>query len=286
MNPFDATQRNVNIRRLDQLTNAGRNCVPYKTQFIDDNTINLDLGDPIYRIFNLDNFRLTLRTQRLCLVRPSEWEDPFENFLLNSQGILPDGTRVGFSPIRDQYYGQCWTLRRECDGLWRNYRAAATAAIKVKTTVEKLMNAFYDLSNRFHELSYFIGKVDYSTDEEIENFFQDELDILHFNSGVEFVQSLLIKRTSFDYEREVRIIFNKPVSDEIDLTTIHNPWDDTNHFLVQFDPNILIEEIEIDPWLSQPEFERLRDEFINLGYHGRITQSTLYNRPFFVARIR
>lgn len=268
------------------MTNAGKNCVPFKNEFIDANTINLSLDDTIYRIFSLDKFKKTLDKNKLCLVRPHKWEDPFENFLLNSEGRLDDGTPVGFENIRNNYYGQCWTLKKECDGLWRNYKGDEPAAIKVKTTVGKLMEQFYDLTNKFHELSYFIGKVDYVSDTEIENFFKSEIDIMNFQSGVEFAQTLLIKRLSFAYEEEVRIIFCKPSTNEIDLSKIRNPWNNSDLFFVNIDPNSLFEEIEIDPWLTKEEFEKLKQEIIDLGFTGHITHSSLYNKPFFVTKIK
>lgn len=286
MKNFDIIKRHNKIIELGDLTEHGKNCESYKNEFIDANSINLELDDIIYRIFSIDKFKKTLINKKLCLVRPTKWQDPFENFLLNSTGQLKDGTLVGFSGIRDKYYGQCWTLKKECDGLWRNYKGTEPSAIKVKTTVRKLMNEFYDLTNKFHELSYFIGKVDYVTDTEIENYFKNEIDIMNFQSGVEFAQTLLIKRHSFAYEEEVRIIFSKPSTNEIDLNTIKNPWDESDLFFINIDPNKLFDEIEIDPWLPTNEYENLKQELIKMGFTGNITRSSLYDKPFFVTKIR
>lgn len=286
MKPFDFKQRHDKIIQLDQLTNAGKNCAPYKSYFMDANSIDLVPDDTIYRIFSYDKFIKTLKSKKLCLVRTNKWQDPFENFLLNSMGQLENGTKVGFDSIRDKFYGQCWTQKKECDGLWRNYKEGDTSAIKVKSTVGKLMEQFYDLTNKFHELSYFIGKVEYVSDDEIVNYFKNEIDIMNFQSGVEFAQTLLIKRLAFAYEEEVRIIFSKPSTDEIDLATVRNPWDNSDLFFVQIDPNTLFDEIEIDPWLSIDEFEKLKQEIISLGFTGRITRSSLYDKPFFIAKIK
>lgn len=286
MNPFDSKIRHHKIIELDYKTDHGKNCAPYKRDFMDVNSIDLSLDDTIYRIFSLDKFMQTLKNKTLCLVRPYKWDDPFENFLLNSEGQLEDGRMVGFENIRDRFYGQCWTLKKECDGLWRNYKGKQPAAIKVKTKVGKLMDQFYDLSHKFHELTYFIGKVEYVTDDEIIDYFKNEVDIMHFQSGVEFAQTLLIKRKSFAYEEEVRIIFSKPSTNEIELTTVKNPWDDTDRFFVNIDINTLFEEIEIDPWLPKAEYDKLKQDIIDLGFTGTITRSSLYNKPFFVTKIK
>jgi hypothetical protein len=286
MKNFDITQRHRKIIQLDRQTNRGTNCSPFKNEFIDANSINLGQDDTIYRIFSLDKFIKTIQGKKLCLVRTHKWEDPFENFLLNSVGQLDDGKMVGFDTIREKFYGQCWTLKKECDGLWRNYKGAEPSAIKVKTTVGKLMQQFYDITNQFHQLSYFIGKVEYVTDSEIENYFKNEIDIMHFQSGVEFAQTLLIKRLSFSYEEEVRIIFSKPSTDEIDLSKVKNTWDYTDYFFVNIDPNTLFEEIEIDPWLPKADYEALKQQIIAAGYTGHITRSSLYDKPFFVTKIK
>jgi hypothetical protein len=277
MKNFDIRERHKRIIELDHKTEHGKYFTPSnKREYIDANSINLALEENIYRIFSIDKFKKTLESKKLCLVRPHKWQDPFENFLLNSVGKLDDGTEVSFETIRNNYFGQCWTLKKECDGLWRNYKGSEPSAIKVKSSVEKLMNQFYNIDNKFHMLSYFIGKVDYVTDTEIENYFKNEIDIINFQSGVEFAQTLLIKRLSFSYEEEVRIIYSKSSQDK----------HDSDLYFVDIDPNTLFEEIEIDPWLTKTEFEKLKQELIDLGYKGNITRSSLYDRPFFVTKIK
>lgn len=286
MKDFDIDKRSSEMVFLDQKTNAGKNCNGYEEYFLNLNSINLSLDESIYRIFSLDKFKKTIKDKKLCLVRPCKWEDPFENFLLNSEGLY-NGKRVGFGNIRDKFYGQCWTKKKECDGLWRNYKGDEPAAIKVKTTVGKLMNQFYDFTSEPHQLSYFIGKVDYVSDDEIINFFKDEIDMTKFDDGIKFVQTLLKKRLSFAYEEEVRVIFNKPNNiRKIDLLKNNKTGVNLDLFFVDIDPNTLFTEIEFDPWLSLEDSDLLKKEIINLGYTGLIKHSTLYDKPFFVAKIK
>jgi hypothetical protein len=286
MNPFNYQSRHKKIIELDAAENFNNPINNVKNTYIDLNTINLNQDDKIYRIFSLDKFIKTLENNSLCLVRTHKWEDPFENFLLQSNGVLSDGTEIGFDVIRDNFYGQCWTLRRECDGLWRNYKGTEPSAIKVKSTVNNLMKQFYDLTNDFHMLSYFIGKVKYVSDNEIEEFFRDEIDIMNFQSGVEFAESLLIKRLAFSYEEELRIIFSKPNNSDLDITKITNRWDESDLFFIKIDPNILFEEIELDPWISPNDAKELEQKIRSLGFTGKILQSSLYNKPFFTAKIK
>lgn len=207
MLPYSGQERHQRIIQIDFLKQRdGSTDLQYKDDYLNVNSLNLDLTESIYRIFKYDYFLNDLKDRTLTLVRPNTWQDPFENFLLNSRGQLPDGRIVDFQGVRDKFYAQCWSLKEECDGLWRNYKGENKLAIKIKTTTKRLFEGIYDVTNKFHYINYFIGKVDYVSDGEISDFFQNKVDFTSFQSGIEFAQTLLIKRKAFSYEDEVRII--------------------------------------------------------------------------------
>jgi len=270
MKPFSAKDRHTKIIQID-FANHGDSSkdVAYKNDFLNINAVDLDLSEEIFRIFNFDYFLNDLKDNKLTLVRPHKWKDPFENFLLNSVGELEDGTLVDFENIRDMYYGQCWSLKKECDGLWRNYKGNSEFAVKVKTTTLKLFELAYDINYSFHNLSYFIGKVEYVTDNEIANFFKYKVDFSNYQSGLEFAQTMLIKRNSFEYEGEVRLIVRDKTKRNDDLLRI------------QIDINDLVDEIIFDPWIKPDLYEQKKNELIANGYTGNITRSSLYDKPFF-----
>jgi len=147
------------------------------------------------------------------------------------------------------------------------------------------MEQFYDLSNKFHTLSYFIGKIDYVPAEAIEAYLNDGVDILGFQDNVNFAQVLLTKRIAFSYEEEVRLLFCRPSTNEIDLAAVKNSWDDSDFFFVNIDPNALFDEVEIDPWIKGDKYLNLCEEIKAAGYEGSITRSELYDKPFFNVKI-
>jgi hypothetical protein len=102
-----------------------------------------DLDKPIYRIFSFERLKQIFDEQQLTLVKPSLWDDPFENFILNSTGRLPDG-RVFEIRFRNTFYGQCWSLTRESDAMWRIYSPDKNG-VKVKTTIRKLFSSFFNI---------------------------------------------------------------------------------------------------------------------------------------------
>lgn len=270
-----------------------------KDAYINANTIDLDPNTPIFRIFKIENLISTLKDKKLCLVKPRLWDDPFENFLFNAEGILKDGTHVSFEPIREQFYGQCWSLKEECDGLWRNYTSNSCKkctdndynkrhghtpiSVKVKTTVGKLMDAFYDETNPFHSLCYFIGKVRYCKISDIVDYLKDANNITD-TTNINQVLSLLIKRKAFSYEEEVRLVFSRPSPEsEIDLSSIKNPWNhNSDTFKFTIDPDQLFDEIELNPWIDNCD-SIISD--IKKYYKGNVVKSKLYDHPFFTLKL-
>lgn len=262
-----------------------------RKEFMDANLIDLDFDTPVYRIFRLDRFLSTLKDKQLCLVKPKLWDDPFENFLLNAEGQLDNGQIVSFEPVREQYYGQCWSLKEECDGLWRNYtnyysckkctesdyknrHGKKPISVKVKSTVGKLMDAFYDVQNAYHNNCYFIGRVRYAKIEEIIDYLNEAN--VRDTSNVRQVLSLLIKRKSFSYEEEVRLIYSSCDDD------YGKPNSDI--YLFGINPDNVFEEVELDPWVENKDCQIIIDQ-IKEFYHGQVTKSKLYDNPFFQIKL-
>lgn len=266
MKPFKHVERTKQIRLID-LKKRKNNLIDkdFKKEYLDVNTINLNLNQNIYRIFDYEYFLKDLKNKHLTLIKPNLWEDPFENFIMNSTGILPDGIQVSFDSIREHYFAQCWSLNKECDGLWRNYRGNKKFAIKIKTNIEKLFNCIYNIEDKFHYLSYFIGKVEYFSDTKLKKYIENNFDVLAANSGIEFAETLLIKRRSFNYEKEVRLIVR---SEETTNNLLH----------LKCDLNDFIEEIIFDPWIKESLFITKSNQIRKNGFSGKITRSKLYDR--------
>lgn len=195
MKNFSTSERINKIKDLDHKTDYGDNKLPYKDEFLDCNSINVDHEKFLYRITTFERLFLMIKDKKNVLVRPSLWQDPYENFLLSGEGILPDGTKVSLKEIREKHYAQCWSNKEECDGLWKNFRTSKDLAVKIKVKSHNLFNEFYDMTNDFHSLSYFIGEVTYLPEDDILEYFDQKINILS-NSGqyLPFIHTLLIKR--------------------------------------------------------------------------------------------
>lgn len=229
-----------------------------------------DLDQEIYRIFPVHRIEEMFSSQRLTLVKPQVWDDPFENFLLNCTAVEEDGTEVGLSVLAASWFGQCWTLNADSDAMWRIY-GQKKDGIRIKTTIRKLFSAAWEPHNTFSFLKYFVGKVSYHTREELESFLRDtsfwSIAIGGQNDG--FAKTLLMKRTEFIHENEVRILVNIAVTD-------NDKRIEGILYKIPINTNDFIDEICIDPRLSDIEANVLKEKIKALGYAGAINQSELY----------
>lgn len=220
-----------------------------------------DLDKEIYRIMPIHRLLEVFETRRLTLVKPSMWDDPFENLLLNGTAKTSDGEVGDFSSIRDAVYGQCWTLHRETDAMWRIYSQDKQGA-KVKTTIRKLIDALQQQSGQYPQIRCFIGEVEYLAQKKLVDKLKD-IDLFN-SSGSGVAQSLIYKRVEFKHEREVRLIYtagNGP---------IHQ---------FEIDPLKLFDEIVFDPRINKHLFDAYSNAIKSKGYKNSIRQSVMYQIP-------
>ncbi|NQU33128.1 MAG: hypothetical protein HQ521_07825 [Bacteroidetes bacterium] len=197
------------------------------------------------------------------------WKDPFENFITKSQ-VHYKGKQ---GKIVNIYFGSCWSLKSECDGLWRNVRPnKKSCAVKVKTSAKKLLSSIYNINDFAHNAHYFLGKVNYLNEKEIKGIFNRTYNKKDLDDGLLFIQQLFIKREQFSYEEEVRAIVKK---------------DSTEKYIkIPVDPNFLFDEIVLDPFISMSTFRLKKKEIENAGFTGTVTRSDLYNKPHFIFKIK
>ena len=279
--------RTEKINHLDWLLDNGKIApINLKPLYIECNTIDMESDIALYRIMSFDRLIESLKSQSLSMTKPKIWDDPYETFLMNYKARMKDGTIVGFQPIREKIFCQCWSLREECEGLWKartnniDRKDNDYKFVKIKICATKLMDYFYDTNNIFHYLTYFIGRVSYVDEKIIQDILKDGLGS-YFTSYtyMAIIHSLLIKRRAFEYEDEVRLIFNAPDKDGIDYSSVTNKWDLTKDFFsFKIDINDVIEEITFHPYLKDEDCSNFEKEIRALGFKRGICHSNLYTK--------
>jgi hypothetical protein len=207
-----------------------------------------------------------LKSQKNWLAHPRKWDDPFENFILNSP-IEVSARQLAHSQARNDVYGQCWSLHKEADLMWRAY-SPQTDAIKVQTTVELLLQSLLEACGQFKELSCFIGKVQYLTKEKIAHVF-DSANLID-PTGAGIARTLLVKRLGFRSEREVRLIF---------LDNRHQGQ--KGFFKYHFDVGRFIGQAVLDPRMPDDKAAEWTTKLRGAGFSGKLFQSSLYRPPDF-----
>src|SRR4051812_3004578 len=71
----------------------------------------------VYRIISLERFFEMFTKKENVLVKPQKWEDPFENFILNWPSRADESAKF----VRPTVHGQCWTVGKASDAMWRIY---------------------------------------------------------------------------------------------------------------------------------------------------------------------
>lgn len=178
--------------------------------------------------------------------------------------MTPDGTRVKLG-FRDQLYGQCWSLHRETDLMWRGY-SPQKDAVKLRTTIRALYYSLCEGAGRYRDVSCFIGGVRYFTKARIADVLS-RINVVD-PSGVAIAGTLLVKRWAFRSEREIRLIYLN-----------HRRSFSKKIFRYEIDPNALFEEAVLDPRMKDTEAEQWKRRYRAAGFSRRIIQSGLYRPP-------
>ena len=199
------------------------------------------------------------------------WEDPYELFMLK-QKITVEGFPNFNAPLELQknYYGQCWSLNKDSDAMWRIY-SPDKESVRIKTTVMKMINVLKQ-TRAMMRVAPLFGKVKYLTQDKITEWLlktQNDKKLWIFDC---FSRSLFVKRCEFEHENEIRFLIHNGNFD--DAPTYDNVYDD--YIDMQVEPSTFIEEIALDPRLSDEDFEDRKILLSSITGNIPICKSDLY----------
>ena len=253
-----------------------------------------DLDVPIYRIFPKKRLVEVFSSNKLVLVPPYFWDDPFESMESKIGVSYRCGNNYspqvivgnGLPPI----FAQSWSLTKDSDTLLRAYSRVVKETrlgenqvpdeegVKVTSTPRKLIAAMNQALISYDGASSFIGQVDYVLRSE----WEQKLDSMLKAHGTEVFKLssnranlLLTKRPGFSHEAEVRLI--------VALADSHSPFPKVLGLDVEV--GSLIDAIEFDPRLNMSDINSREKEFRVLGYKGDFSTSDLYEQILFYSII-
>ena len=238
---------------------------------------------PIYRIYPLWFLEEALRLRQLVLVPPRLWDDPYE--ILGQRIAVNEWKGDRWSqefPTQSlpEAYAQCWSATEESDTLLRAYSRVVKhphfnrntcpgdEGVRVRTTPRRLLTALIAGTRNAPKGSCFLGSVMYLSEKAVQQDIANGIG-KHgkhmFAVPANRAKLLLLKRTAFAHEAEVRLVY---VRHEVEPTV---PL-----LRIPINPNDLFDQIAFDPRLV--EFERKEREAVmrDLGFAGEIERSQLY----------
>lgn len=235
------------------------------------NVINInetELNSYIYRIISVDRLKELFSTRVNVLVAPKLWDDPFENFILRSNAILPSGEQVSLD-FRNNFYGQCWTTHKASDAMWRIY-SHDKKTVRIRTTIRKLFESLKSVLGDWATRQCFIGRVEYLPNKKLIHFAKTVFTKKYMPDHSNFAETLFVKRPAFSHEKEIRLLyFEREYHD--------NP---ESLYRYQVNPHDLIDQIMIDPRLDRIEAAETKKDIINAtSFEGSIKRSLLYAAP-------
>ncbi len=229
------------------------------------NILNKDFDKFIYRTLSFPRLVELFETRQNTLSAPWTWDDPFENFILKANFNL-NGQTVKFA-VHNQCFGQSWSRKYESDAMWRIY-SPDKSCVRVRTTIRKLATSLSEKCNN-HKTSAFIGKVEYYSQRQIVIEAKKLAGYIAGSTGKNLARALLFKRSAFEHEKEIRLIYL-------------GGHRDTKREIYQYevDPHKLIESVAVDPRASDQLVDVYKHYLRNkIGFKGSIIRSKLYDPP-------
>lgn len=177
---------------------------------------------PLQKYYKLKWFLDALKKDRFTFQKPSNWDDPFEDFMSK----LVNHSRYSYANklnISDGFYAMSTISKKsECYAMWKNF--ADSNGVLIYTSSKKIVKSMikYVLDNKdwlknrnlypgntdiANELSgaIKINKVRYLTDEKIVDCFKSAADGPQFDYYNLTFEMLSIKKKEYDYESEYRV---------------------------------------------------------------------------------
>ena len=232
------------------------------------NLTKKDLDRPVYRIFPYKRLLELFQTKRNVLVKPSLWDDTFENFAIKAKLRSKNGEILQYN-IHERMYGQCWSMHKASDAMWRIY-SPEKQGVRIKTTINKLLDSLCLATLERNSCEHCVGKVEYLKENEL---VERTKSTFNNNGEISFgnlFKSLLMKRLAFEHEKEIRLMFldwgNGAGYEKI--------------FKYEIDPHELVSQIMIDPRVPFNEFKNIEENIKReTGFKGDIKRSLLYRLP-------
>lgn len=251
-------QNNVRYKRLGS---------PSKNTSFFYKYVSLDIALAIFRKKHDASRKTKVAPQTIRFVEPPSWDDQYE-----SRFYSADYTRINPAPDNTpKLYATCFTPREESEPAWQIYNRDKEGV--GQRCVQFRLNQIglrKELIKNLKDCTIVEGRVEYKSKYDIQTLHlstnekgnhSEEFDkYFSFFALDNFIKLLLLKRTAFEHEQEVRIFIIYDNDKSLKASTKEN----ATHIDISLNWLSMLEGIKVDPKCSDIEMELLQDEIDQL----------------------
>lgn len=223
----------------------------------------------LYKHMPLENALRFLKDKAFWFANPMTWKDPFEKRFIEAKYSM-NGKDVKFR-WRNRLFCTCMTQTVTSEAFWNTYNQGGIG-IEFRFYREKVLE---ELSNYADKYMVFIGKAEYMLTDDIRKglrqipFHPPIPKDISLNSESFAARLFMLKRISFSYEDEIRIVIVKDKDSNDKGIALNYNCNNTD----------LIQSIIVDPNIEDYTFEMLNKVFINdYGFTPVLNAGKRYNR--------
>lgn len=214
----------------------------------------------VYKIMPLGRVLGLFRNNKLGLVLPDSWDDPFEEYwgklLLKA---------ANFDSQDKTIFGTCFTKEARSDAMWRIY-SIDKLGVRIKVDFHNLCDSLREISSE--SLNFFVGDVQYKKDEELIQIARDSFE---FSNEEILTKQWYNKRKAFSHEAEMRLM----------CVASGKEFRKDKVLLLDLDPRKFVYSIMLEGRLEPEIFEEIRVVLKHVSGFSlkKINQSELYKLP-------
>lgn len=230
------------------------------------NCLDVDLDTPIFRITAAEFLLKDQEEGRLTLTRidRAQWFDPTENGLLVAEYETEQGEDLSLAELTRHMFGSCWSLRRlGRDEDWEAF-AHERPGIRIESTPRKLLAGLISgTRDPLAALKFWVGKINYLSDDDRHAFFDDPDWIRHLDtSNRRVIETVLRVRSHWKDESEVRLVVDRLGDALVDSFSVLVPQQSgAPRTAIRFDWTDVVTGLYPGPTLKAADYEALLKVF-------------------------
>lgn len=203
----------------------------------------VDADTPIYRILKLQYLLKDICDQRLTLARVMSWEDTHEAAYFKRPTLFgPKKEPTALYGLALHWFGQSWSTIAESAAMWDVYdhhdkdhpKPLEERGVQIQSTPRQLLEGIVRSLGTAHpemlgamSIMLYVGSASYLDETKYTEQMATDVESHLSSDGVGLAKMLCMKRYAFDYEREVRLLYQSDTGPSVSGQAVIAKYFDT-----------------------------------------------------------